>query len=152
VGAQHDEGGVRDIDDVEHAEGDRDADRHYGVETAEQQPREDGVQEQLWVPQHSGFSQSRGPSLARFPGAVSPRVTRNRALGALRGGFQTRTAQASVGPKVHVPRVRSMATPRASATEAQAHLERAGLPSRMAADWLFSRPDLNGDYRQDAAA
>jgi hypothetical protein len=47
VGADDDEGGVRDVDHVEHAERDGDADRHRGVETAEQQPGDDGVEQQV---------------------------------------------------------------------------------------------------------
>ena len=36
-----------DVDDVEHAEGDRDADRDGGIEAAEQQPGDDGVDQQI---------------------------------------------------------------------------------------------------------
>ena len=43
VGAQDDEGRMRDVDDIEHAEGDRDADRHGRVKAAEQQASDDGV-------------------------------------------------------------------------------------------------------------
>src|SRR5690349_14796631 len=45
-----------------------------------------------------------------------------------------------------------MATAHASASDAQAQLERAGLPSRIVADWLEGRPDLGGDYERDTAA
>ena len=39
-----------DVDDVELAEGDRQAERDGGVEAAEQQARDDGVQEQVLDP------------------------------------------------------------------------------------------------------
>ncbi|HKX07753.1 MAG TPA: enoyl-CoA hydratase/isomerase family protein [Stellaceae bacterium] len=44
-----------------------------------------------------------------------------------------------------------MATAHASGSDAQAQLERAGLPSRIVADWLASQPGLSGDYERDAA-
>ena len=46
-GPEHDEGRVRDIDDVEHAEGDRHADRHRGIKPAEQQAGDDRVDRQV---------------------------------------------------------------------------------------------------------
>ena len=45
--AEDDEGRMRQIGDVEHAKRDRDADTHRGVETAQQQPGDDGVDQQL---------------------------------------------------------------------------------------------------------
>ena len=47
VRAENDEGGMRDIDDIEHAEGDRHPDRHSGIEAAEQQAGHQGVAEQV---------------------------------------------------------------------------------------------------------
>ena len=47
VGADNDEGRVRDVDHVEHAERDRDADRHRRVEAAEQNARNDGVEQKV---------------------------------------------------------------------------------------------------------
>ena len=47
VGAEDDEGRMRDVDDVEDAERDRHADRHGGVEAAEQQPGDDGIDQQV---------------------------------------------------------------------------------------------------------
>jgi hypothetical protein len=38
---------MRDVDDVENAEGNRDPDRHRGIETAEQQAGDDGIDEQF---------------------------------------------------------------------------------------------------------
>jgi len=37
---------MRDVDHVEHAERDRDAEADGGIETAEQQPGDDGVDDQ----------------------------------------------------------------------------------------------------------
>ena len=47
VGADDDERGMGDVDDVELAEGDREAERDRRIEAAEQQARDDGVQQQL---------------------------------------------------------------------------------------------------------
>ena len=52
VGADDDEGRVGDVDDVELAEGDRQTERHGGVETTEQQARDDSVQEQSGIDNH----------------------------------------------------------------------------------------------------
>ena len=45
--AEHDERGVGDIDDVEHAEGDRHANCDRGIEAAEQEPGDDRVDRQV---------------------------------------------------------------------------------------------------------
>jgi (3,5-dihydroxyphenyl)acetyl-CoA 1,2-dioxygenase len=45
-----------------------------------------------------------------------------------------------------------MATAHAGGSNAQARLERAGLPSQAVADWLASVPNLSDDYELDAAA
>ncbi len=50
--------GMRDVDDVEHAEGDRDADRDGGVEAAEQHAGDDGVEQKVHGDAHGG---STGP-------------------------------------------------------------------------------------------
>src|SRR5262249_18365572 len=47
IGAENDEGGMRDIDDVEHAKGNRDAYGHRGIKAAEQNPGDDRAQQQL---------------------------------------------------------------------------------------------------------
>ncbi len=47
IGAEDDERRMRDVDDIEHPERDRDADRHSDVETAEQHARDDGVDQKL---------------------------------------------------------------------------------------------------------
>jgi hypothetical protein len=47
VGAEDDERRMGDIDDVEDAERNRDADRHSGVESAEQQARDNRIDEQF---------------------------------------------------------------------------------------------------------
>ena len=49
VGAEEDEGRMRDVDDVEHAERDRDAGGDGGVETAEQQPGDDRIDQEIDV-------------------------------------------------------------------------------------------------------
>ncbi len=43
IGAENDEGRVRDVDDVEHAERDRNAGGDGGIEAAEQQPGDDSI-------------------------------------------------------------------------------------------------------------
>ncbi len=45
--AEHDEGGMGDIDDVQHAEGDGHAERHGGIEAAEHDPGGHCVQQQV---------------------------------------------------------------------------------------------------------
>ena len=47
VGAKDDERRMRDIDDVEHAEGDRDSDCHGGIEPAQQQAGDQGVPQKI---------------------------------------------------------------------------------------------------------
>src|SRR5262249_28375627 len=47
VGAENDEGGMRDVDDVEDPERDRDPDGHRDVESAEQYSRDDGVDQKV---------------------------------------------------------------------------------------------------------
>ena len=44
--------GMRDVDDVEDAERDRDADRHGGVEPAEQQPGDHRVDQEFETDAH----------------------------------------------------------------------------------------------------
>src|ERR1700681_1778127 len=44
---------MRDVDDVENAEGDRDADRHGGVEASQQQSRDHGIDQQLYWKIHA---------------------------------------------------------------------------------------------------
>ncbi len=46
VGTEDDEGGMGNVDDVEHAEGDRHADRDGGIESAKQQPGHHGIAEE----------------------------------------------------------------------------------------------------------
>jgi len=47
IGSEDDEGGMRDIDDVEDAERDRHPKRHRGIETAQQQARHQGVDQEI---------------------------------------------------------------------------------------------------------
>ena len=47
VGAEDDEGRMRDIDDVENAERDRDADGDGGIEAAEQKPGDQGIDQEI---------------------------------------------------------------------------------------------------------
>jgi hypothetical protein len=47
VGAQQDDGRMGDVHDVQHAEGDRHADRNSRIETSEQQPGDHGVDQQI---------------------------------------------------------------------------------------------------------
>jgi hypothetical protein len=52
-------GGMRDVDDIEHAEGDGDADRDGGVEAAEQDAGHDGVDQQAEIHVHARSPRSR---------------------------------------------------------------------------------------------
>jgi hypothetical protein len=48
-GANDDEGGMRQVRNVEHAEGDGDAERHGGIEAAQQHASHDRVQDGQWI-------------------------------------------------------------------------------------------------------
>src|SRR5207237_925479 len=47
VGAENDEGGMRDVDDIEDAEGNRNADGDRGVKSAEQKARDQRAHQQI---------------------------------------------------------------------------------------------------------
>jgi hypothetical protein len=74
VGAEDDESGVRDVDDVEHAEGDRHADRHGGVEAAKENPGDDRAQQQIEGNHARSFTLLRGrsPRPANAPTFFTP--------------------------------------------------------------------------------
>ena len=61
VGAENDERRMRDIDDVEHAERDRDAGGDRGIKAAEQKPGGDRVDQEICGNIHAQFNRhSRG--------------------------------------------------------------------------------------------
>ena len=67
--------GMRDVDDVEHAERDRDADRHGRVEAAEQQARDDGVEQKVHGNAHARPHLSAAGCPRRLCGASDNLVT-----------------------------------------------------------------------------
>jgi hypothetical protein len=78
VGSQQNERRMRDIDDVQHAEGNRDADGHGGVEPSQQQAGDKRVQQKIEGKIHARYS--TGAFIARQQGvqvhpAVSPKGT-----------------------------------------------------------------------------
>ena len=62
VGAEDDEGGMRDVDDVENAERQRYARRHGGIEAADQDAGDDGIDEQIERKNH--YSATAAPACA----------------------------------------------------------------------------------------
>ena len=76
IGAEQDKGRLRDIGDVEHAEGDRDPDRHRGVKPAQQDAGDDRVDQQVernrhGVPGSAPAARRPGSARRRFGGARS---------------------------------------------------------------------------------
>ena len=59
IGAEDDERRMRDVDDVEHAERNRDADRHGGVEAAEQKAGDDRIDQQFEGNIHTRLNRRR---------------------------------------------------------------------------------------------
>ena len=62
---------MRDVDDVENAERDRDADRHRGVESAEQEAGDQRVDQQIEAEAHL-FPRRSTPTTLIMPGADEP--------------------------------------------------------------------------------
>src|SRR3954462_6032196 len=71
---------MRDVDDVEHAECDRNSDRHGDIEAAEQHARNNGVEQKLEGEIHAldarrqpcGAMRAAGRSAVRCPAFTSP--------------------------------------------------------------------------------
>jgi hypothetical protein len=86
-GPEHDKGRVGNVDDVEHAEGDRHADRDRGVEAAEQQPGDDRVDRE--VERDHPVGRARRMTAGAHPARTSDRSIRGSPLGRARSTRDT---------------------------------------------------------------